>query len=170
MPFIFRAILTLGMLAFVAPAAAQSSADLPPSDLSPEGVRVVIDQLFDGMRAGDSTMVRQTLHPAARLQSAFVHAETGEPVLSTGSVDRFVEAVGTPHDEVWDEKIWDVEIAVDGHLAQAWMHYAFFLGETLSHCGVNAFHFFHDGTVWKITQITDTRRRTGCGVEEPPGR
>ncbi len=165
MPSIFRAILTLALLALAPSAAAQSSADLPSSGLSPEGVRVVIDQLFDGMRAGDSTMVRQTLHPAARLQSAFVHAETGEPVLSTGSVDRFVEAVGTPHDEAWDEKIWDVEIAVDGHLAQAWMNYAFFLGETLSHCGVNAFHFFHDGAVWKITQITDTRRRTGCEVE-----
>jgi len=155
---VFRTILALGLLAFAAPVAAQSS-----GDLSSEGVQAVIDQLFDGMRAGDSTMVRETFHPEARLQSAFVR--DGQPVLNTGSVDGFVEAVGSPHDEVWDEKIWDVEIAVDGHLAQAWMNYAFFLGETFSHCGVNAFHFFHDGSAWKITQITDTRRREGCEVE-----
>ena len=155
---VFCTILTLGLLGLSAPVAAQSSADL-----SPEGVRAVIDQLFDGMRAGDSTMVRETFHPEARLQSAFVR--DGQPVLNTGSADGFVEAVGTPHDEVWDEKIWDVEIAVDGQLAQAWMNYAFYLGETFSHCGVNAFHFFHDGFAWKITQITDTRRREGCEVE-----
>ena len=161
MRFLAFAILTLGLLALASPAAAQSSS----AYRSPEGVRAVIDQLFDGMRAGDSTMVRATLHPAARFQSAFVHADTGKPVLSTGSADRFVEAVGTPHDEVWDEKIWNVEIAVDGHLAQAWMNYAFFFGDTLSHCGVNALHFYHDGAAWRITQITDTRRRTGCEVE-----
>ena len=155
---VFCIILMFGLLAAASPVAAQSS-----SDLSPEGVQAVIDQLFDGMRAGDSTMVRETFHPEARLQSAFVR--DGQPVLSTGSVDGFVEAVGSPHDEVWDERIWDVEIAVDGHLAQAWMNYAFFLGETFSHCGVNAFHFYHDGAAWKITQITDTRRREGCEVE-----
>ena len=155
---VFCTILTLGLLTAAAPVAAQSS-----GDLSPEGVQAVIDQLFDGMRAGDSTMVRETFHLEARLQSAFVR--DGQPMLQTGSVDGFVEAVGSPHDEVWDEKIWDVEIAVDGHLAQAWMNYAFFLGETFSHCGVNAFHFHHDGAAWKITQITDTRRREGCEVE-----
>ncbi len=158
MRLIASAIWTLGLLSLAAPSAAQSSADL-----SPEGVRAVIDQMFDGMRAGDSTMVRAAFHAEARLQSAFVR--DGRNVLQIGSVDGFVQAVGAPRLEVWDEKIWDVDIAVDGHLAQAWMNYAFFLGDTFSHCGVNAFHFHHDGSSWKITQITDTRRTEGCEVE-----
>ena len=70
---IFCTILTLGLLALAAPVTAQSSADL-----SSEGVQAVIDQLFDGMRAGDSTMVRGTFHPEARLQSAFVR--DGQPM------------------------------------------------------------------------------------------
>ena len=160
MRFLVCAILTAASPALAPSATAQSSADL-----SPEGVRVVIDQLFDGMRAGDSTMVRETFHPEARLQSAFVRAETGKPVLRINSVDGFVTAVGLPRGETWDERIWDVDIVVDGHLAQAWMNYAFFVGETFSHCGVNALHLHHDGAVWKITQITDTRRQEGCEME-----
>lgn len=87
-------------------------------------------------------------------------------MLHTGSVDRFVEAVGTPHEELWDEKVWDVEVRIDENLAQAWMHYAFYLGDEFSHCGVNAMQLVHDGTAWKITQVTDTRRTDNCRLPE----
>ena len=33
------------------------------------------------------------------------------------SVDRFVQAIGTPHEDVWDEKIWNPEVRVDGVFA-----------------------------------------------------
>ena len=133
---------------------------------STEGVHAVIDQLFDGMRAGDSTMVRATLHPDVRFQS--VSVRDGVPVLQTGDADAFVQAVGTPHEAVWDERIRDVQVHVDGHLAQAWMHYSFFLGDTFSHCGVNAFQLYHDGDAWVITQIADTRRREACDEAGDP--
>lgn len=132
-----------------------------PQDAADQ-VRMTVDRLFDGMRAGDSTMVRAVLHPEARFQTSMIR--DGEPMLHTGSADRFVEAVGTPHDEVWDEKVWDVEIRVDDNLAQAWMNYAFFLGDNFSHCGVNAMQLVYDGTAWKIIQITDTRRTEGCEI------
>src|SRR5690606_10426144 len=105
-----------------------------------------------------------TIHPDARFMTTFVR--DGKPVLQTGSVDQFVTAVGTPHDQVWNERIWDVEIEVDDRLAQARMDYAFYLGEELSHCGVNAFQLFDDGTSWKIIQVTDTRRQEGCEMPD----
>jgi hypothetical protein len=128
-------------------------------------VRAVVDRLFDAMRSGDSTAVRAVFHPEARLQT--VGAQSGTPVLRTEPIDAFVRAVGSPRAEVWDERIWDVEIQVDGDLAAAWMQYAFFVGERFSHCGVNAFQFFRAPEGWQVTQITDTRRRDGC--PEPPG-
>lgn len=88
------------------------------------------------------------------------------PVLHLVSVDQFLEAVGTPHDEVWDERIWDVSIDVDDRLAAAWMKYAFIIGEQFSHCGVNAFQFFHGEDGWKIIQITDTRRMDACDLPD----
>ena len=131
------------------------------NNLEERAVKATIDQLFDGMRAGDSTMVRSTFHPSARLQSAFYDQE-GNPVLREGSIDRFVGAVGTPHDDVWDEKIWSFDVHIDGNLATAWTDYTFYLGAEMSHCGVNAFHLFKSKSGWKITQITDTRRKENC--------
>ena len=138
---------------------------LAASAQTPEAeVRAVIDQLFDGMRAGDSTAVRATFHPDAAVYTTFTD-EAGAPQLRQGSVDRFVTAVGTPHDDVWDEHIWDVEIHVDDNLASAWMAYAFYLGENFSHCGVNSFQFVRTDEGWKTIFLVDTRRREGCDVE-----
>jgi hypothetical protein len=83
-------------------------------------------------------------------------------MLKTESIGEFVEAVGTPHDDVWDERIWRQDVQVDGNLASAWTEYTFFLGEKMSHCGVNAFQLFRSETGWKIIQLTDTRRRIDC--------
>ena len=122
-------------------------------------VRAVIDRLFDGMRAGDSTMVRSVLHESALMGRA------GDQGFSVGSPDQFVRAVGTPHDQVWDERIWDVQISIDGRLASAWMEFAFFLGENMSHCGVNSMQLYRTDEGWKIVYLADTNRPPTC---EPP--
>lgn len=127
-------------------------------------VRAVIDQLFDGMRAGDSTLVRTALHSDARFRTI---DETGDaPALREGSAERFVTAVGTPHEQVWDERIWDVVVHIDGAMATAWVPYAFFLGDTFSHCGVNTFVLGDLGDGWRVLSITDTRRREGCDLSK----
>ena len=84
------------------------------------------------------------------------------PTPSTG----FANAVGRPHDQVWNEQIWDVKIMVDGRLTTAWMEFAFFLGETLSHCGVNSMVLYRDGEDWKIVQLADTNRGKDCDLPE----
>lgn len=149
-----KALLALCFLACAGPPplAAQSPAELE--------VRAVIDRLFDAMRRGDSAAARAVFHPEARLQTAA--ARQHETVLRTVTVDDFVRAVGSPRGEVWDERVSDVLILVDDPLATAWMRYAFYLGERLSHCGVNAFHLVRTSQGWKVTQVTDTRR-VECG-------
>lgn len=129
-----------------------------------KAVIATIQQLFDGMRQADSTMVRDVFHPGARLESAFVNKE-GKPVLRGGEIDKFVTQIGTPHEAVYDEKIWSYDVKIDGILASVWTEYTFYLGEKMSHCGVNAFHLFKGEDGWKITQITDTRRRSDCREE-----
>lgn len=124
-------------------------------------VIAVIQKMFDGMRAGDSAAVRSVFDPSARLQTAYVNRE-GQPMLRTEAISEFVQAVGTPHDQAYDERIWSYDVRIDDRLATAWTEYTFFLGDKMSHCGVNAFQLFKSGEGWKITQITDTRRREGC--------
>lgn len=140
------------------PVYAQSEAD------AEQAVLAVIERLFDGMRAGDSTVVRAVFDEEAQMQSIDVRDDA--PALRRGSVDRFVEAVGRPHDEVWDERIWDPVVHVDGPLATAWTPYAFYLGDAFSHCGVNAFHLIRRGDAWKIFHLVDTRREEGCAIPE----
>lgn len=117
-------------------------------------------QLFDGMRAGDSSMVRAAFDSNPRLVTTM--ARNGVPVLTTGSVDDFVKAVGTPHSEVWDERISGEIVHIDGPLATVWMRYSFYAGSQFSHCGVNAFELFRRPYGWRITSIADTRRRDRC--------
>lgn len=139
--------------------AAAQSADY--SDNPSAAVRAVVIELFDAMRAGDSTRVRNVFHEDARLHSSF--SRGGVPMVDGGnSADGFVTAVGTPHDEVWDERVGEIHIRVDDGLATAWMDYRFFAGETFSHCGVNAIQLVLTERGWKMLNIVDTRR-SACG-------
>jgi len=128
--------------------------------LKKEEVIQVVKQLFEGMRAGDSTMVRKTFVAKAEMYTAL--EKDGKAELHQGSVDDFVKAVGTPHETTWNEKIWSYKVRVDGRLASVWAAYTFYLGNQISHCGVNAFQLFHSNEGWKIIQVTDTRRKKAC--------
>jgi len=118
-----------------------SSAQSEEADIP--GVKKVMHNIFEGMRLGDSSMVSQVFYPGAEFFSAFVSKE-GRSVLREGSIQEWLNAIGTPHEKVWNEEWWDPS-------------------NTLSHCGVNSFHFIkdEDGN-WKIFHATDTRHRAGC--------
>ena len=120
-----------------------------------------IKTLFDGMRTGDSTMVQGLFAPGATLSSIFRNRD-GEVVKRSNPVGRWVTAVGTPRDQIWDEKIWSYEVKCDGPMAYVWTEYTFYVDSDLSHCGVNMFEMMETDGGWKITAITDTRRRAEC--------
>lgn len=130
-----------------------------------EAVYQVVQSLFDGMRAGDSAVVHAAFYRNPELFTA-VNDKEGRPVLHKSELQEFLNAVGAPHDVVWDERIWDEEIRIDGNLAQVWTKYAFFAGNEFSHCGVDAFHLFKTKEGWKIFHLTDTRQREGCNLPE----
>lgn len=127
-------------------------------------VKAVVKQLFDGMRASDTSMIRAVFHPDARMHTTFINKE-GNPQLVEGTLDKFLQQIGTPHDKIYDEKIWSYDIRVDGPMASVWTEYTFYLGEEKLHCGVNTFQMVKTDTGWQILQITDTRRREGCKTE-----
>ncbi len=125
--------------------------------------QVIID-LFDGMREADSSKVHRTFDDRATMWSTFT-TKNGEAILKQGDLQEFLNAIGTPHDEVWNEKIRNTKIEIDGNLAQAWTEYGFFLDEKFSHCGVDAFLFSKIDGQWKIINLGDTRQRNGCDWE-----
>lgn len=151
LPFLFAALI------LATPSIAQDHAE--------HEVRAVIDQMFDGMRAGDSTAVRAVFSPGARLVSSGFRPD-GTPFMQATPIDGFVQAVGSPRAQVFNEKIWDVNIEVRDNFASAWMEYAFYLDEEFSHCGINHFQFVrHADGVWRAIALSDTRQREGCDLD-----
>ena len=127
-----------------------------------KAVREVVDKLFDGMRLADSSAVSVLFHPDVRMMTSYKN-ESGEAVLKEGSLEGFLKAIGTPHPEIWNEKIWNTEVRIDDNLAQVWTDYAFFVGDRFSHCGKDAFQLIRgaDG-FWRIINLIDTRRKEPC--------
>lgn len=130
-------------------------------------VRNAIHTMFEGMRLGDSAMVSQVFYPEAAFFSAYI-TKDGESKLEQGSVQAWLNAIGTPHENVWNEEWWDPKIHVDGNFAHAWTPYAFYIDDTFSHCGVDSFHFIKNAKgLWKVFHATDTRRKSDCDTFIP---
>ena len=119
-------------------------------------VQAAVVSLFDAMRASDSTAARALFHDRATLQSV-VPTEGGFRIVP-GDVGRFIDAIGQPHDAVWDERVGPIRVEIDAGLAHAWMRYDFYLGDTFSHCGVNSVQLALTETGWRILHVVDTRR------------
>lgn len=167
MTFPTMAIATLALLAAAcAPQPEAPEAEAEPETMpDPEEAAVVaaVEQLFEAMRTGDSEMARAVFHPDARLGRA------GEDGISFRPADGFIEMIGQPRDEVYDEPVWDWTVQIDGRLAQMWTRYAFYRDEEFSHCGWEGFQLYRGDTGWQITQLIDTMYR-GEDCWYPPGR
>ena len=148
------ALLLLSM-PFIAPAPAAAQPD------DEAAVRAVITRLFDGMRAGHGAVFAEVFTPDARLQTAAVRRD-GTPMLGSMPVDSFAAMVSQPRDFVLDERITAWDVRIDGPLAVVTVDYSFYVGERFSHCGIDAFQLFKAADGWRIFQLTDTRRTTGC--------
>lgn len=124
-------------------------------------INKVITQLFDGMRTSDSNLVKNVFHTEATLQTVFTN-KTDETKLHEEQISEFIKAVGTPHDGIWNEKITQTNIQIDGNLAHAWTTYEFYVDDRFIHCGVNSFQLVKFNNEWKIISIIDTRRTANC--------
>jgi len=131
------------------------------SQTGEDAVKVPIQQLFEGMKKSDSSMVHQTLLANARLES-IVKSKSGDMSVRSDSFDGFLKSIGkaTPGD--LDERLSGMQIRIDGDLATAWTPYKFYYKGNFSHCGVNAFQLIKTAAGWKILSIIDTRRKEAC--------
>ena len=126
-----------------------------------QAIKQTVTQFFDGMRRGDSTLVRRTLAPCAVFHG--LGGKPGQPpTLETERISGFLKAVGTPHPEVWDERVQFERVLIDANLASVWAPYEFYLGSKFSHCGYDSFQLVKLADGWKIAHIIDTRRKEKC--------
>jgi hypothetical protein len=93
--------------------------------------------VFNGMRKSDSAMVSKSFVYNPEVFTIFT--KDCKTQHRKDNIQKFVKAIGTPHDNVWNEYSWNYDIKIEDSLAQVWCDYAFYLNEKFSHCGVDAF-------------------------------
>jgi hypothetical protein len=136
----------------------QSSAGAQTSDR--EAILATVQKVFDAMRTRDTALLAQAFDTTARLAGV---SNRGTPTLNLTSPAQFGAAIlRAPAGDVWNERIYEPEVKVDGPVAQVWAYYTFHRNATFSHCGVDAFMLLKVGGAWKITQLADSRRTEGC--------
>jgi hypothetical protein len=129
-------------------------------DSERNAVLATVQKVFDAMRTRDTALLRQAFDTSARLAGV---AARGTPTVRLTAPSAFATAIASaPAGEVWNERIWEPEVRIDGDVAQVWAYYTFHRNNAFSHCGVDACMLLKVGTEWKITQLADSRRKTGC--------
>jgi len=123
------------------------------------GALAAVDQVFEGMRTANASMVREVFAADARF--AILDSGEGSTSIRSQSVDGWLNGIDGSGGS-WNEQVYDVEAMVDGPMASVWAPYTFYLDGEISHCGINSIELLYDAEGWKVTQISDTRRRDGC--------
>ena len=124
-------------------------------------VKAVVNRLFVGIRKSDTALIRSAFSVNSILQTVIKNSEGKVSVISE-PLDSFLAAISKPHTQAYDERITFDVLRIGGDLAMVWAPYKFYVGNTFSHCGVDAFQLVKINNEWKIQYLIDTRRREGC--------
>ena len=138
-------------------------------DAERAAVLATVQKVFDAMRTRDTALLSQAFDTAARLVR--INKRSTPPSVSLSPPSQFGAAiVRAPAGDVWNERIYDPEVRIDGDVAQVWAYYTFHRNTTFLHCGVDAFMLVKVGSAWKITQLADSQRTEGCTHTTGDGR
>lgn len=154
-----QAILLMTLLARAGSARAQ--------DPETAMIMATVHKVFDAMRTRDTALLASAFDTTARLVGG--PRGNGTSVSLTSPSQFGAALTRAPAGDVWNERIWDPEVRIDGDVAMVWAYYTFHRNGTFSHCGVDAFMLRRVSGQWKITQLSDSRRTTNCTHTEPPG-
>jgi hypothetical protein len=127
-----------------------------------------LTRMFDALRTKDATAFRAEFHPAGRFTLLRPVPGGGDSVgVVVLPVAQFVQAVLGPTGSGVDEPIRNVRVTVDGALATAWAEYQVRTPTGVSNCGYDAFHLVKQSGGWKVLNVADSFRQSGCGPRWP---
>lgn len=122
--------------------------------------------VLEGISHRDAELVRSVADPALRMQGTTVGG-----VQPASDLEGFLRRLEEPG-PVWTERMWDPVVHVEGRIATVRAPYDFYVGDELSHCGVDAFQLVRTEEGWRVASIVWTRERPpACDLhpDGPPG-
>ena len=123
-----------------------------------EDVKQVVVTFFKGFHAKDSITMKSVCADKMILQS-ISESSKGNQLKKDSPQDFFRSIATIPATILFEERILNYSIQVDGAMAHVWTPYEFYVNNKFSHKGVNAFTLFKDNGQWKIVYLIDTRRK-----------
>lgn len=125
------------------------------AETAPEGV---VTQLFDAMRAGDGTAIRQLVVADARLDRL-----QPDGSLRQGTFDRWINWVDEQAEGDADERIFGVEVlSKSEELVTVWAPFTLRYKGELVGCGVNQFTLGKTADGWRILYGIDKPSTEDC--------
>lgn len=121
-------------------------------------VKQVVVTFFKGFHAKDSTIIKSVCAENMILQS-IAESSKGSQIKNQIPQDFYRSIATIPSTMLFEERVLECSIQVDGAMAHVWTPYEFYVNNKLSHKGVNAFTLFKDNGLWKIVYLIDTRRK-----------
>jgi hypothetical protein len=123
-----------------------------------EDVKQVVVTFFKGFHAKDSITMKSVCADKMILQSISESSKGNQ--LKNENPNSFYLSIATiPATILFEERILNYSIQVDGAMAHVWTPYEFYVNNKFSHKGVNAFTLFKENEQWKIVYLIDTRRK-----------
>lgn len=126
-----------------------------------DSVKATINHFFEGMKTGDTALIRSSLTEGVIFQT-MARSKEGTLTVKTENVNDFISFIAKEEKGNADERIEFKMIEIDGALASVWTPYKFYFKGQFSHCGVNSFQLVKTDGDWKIQYSIDTRRKQGC--------
>ncbi|WP_262693423.1 nuclear transport factor 2 family protein [Kordiimonas aquimaris] len=133
-------------------AAALSGAAI--AETTPEDV---VNTLFDGMRAGDGSVIRALVVPDARLDRL-----NGDGSIRGGNFERWISWVDTQNDGDANEQIFGVQtMSRTDELATVWAPFTLVYKGEMVGCGVNQFTLAKSSDGWRVVYGIDKHEPKG---------
>ncbi len=128
-------------------------------------IRQRIQDMFQGMYRRDTAALRTCFIPAATFYT-YAFDSKGHPRAKGEMLIDFLRGVSLIGEARLEERLTGWQCLVDDGIASVWTPYEFYVDGQFTHCGVNSFQLIQVQGEWKISMITDTRRKKACPDEE----
>ncbi|WP_422083800.1 nuclear transport factor 2 family protein [Ulvibacterium sp.] len=121
-------------------------------------IKHIIHQFFESLEKKDAVLMQETTMDDAQIWRRYNHKKPIEMDMRFSKDD--LPKMHTLPDV--KEVALDFEISVGNGIAMAWVPYEFWVGDTFSHCGVDAFTLFEVEGKWKIISAAYTVEKEKC--------
>jgi hypothetical protein len=123
----------------------------------------VVNQLFAEMAAANAAGILAT-GTAENQLVAVRKLKDGKSRIDVIGGEAFTKFFTKPG--AVEERMYDPRVEVSGDWAMVWGRYVFFVGDKISHCGINQFNLVRTDAGWKIANGASTIDPGDCTEKE----